>query len=612
VTVEQLLAANKISIPSTAPGRYETTCPRCSAGRKTTAHKKAPVLGVTIDAKGVMWGCNHCDWKGPEKGNGSDSAGKWIKEGEWVYRDADEKPYLKVVRYRKPDGGKSYPQYHIEDGQWVKGKPPGPKIPYRLPELLDSDRTEPVYLVEGEKCADRVAKEGLAVTSASEGAGKWTADLNQHFADRIVWIIPDANNQGRDHARNVAKNLYGVAKEVRIVDLPISTDRRSVHIGGRELISIVEGEDVYEFLANGGDEYDLRALGEAAPTWTTAQDGEGLRGNPQPKNKNPRKRTTGKDLRTMRFNPVSFLIPGLIPNEGVTLICSKPKVGKSWLLLDVAIAATMDRYLLGDKKPEQGDVLCLFLEDSLRRIQSRMTKLLPTFNGEWPESLTFETEWRRVDQGGLDDIREWANEVRAAGRKISFVAIDVLKMVRPPAKKNQSSYESDYEAIVGLRSLSIELGIPIIVIHHTRKADADDLIDKVSSTTGLTGAVDAIIIIDRQPSGMVFDIRGRDIESDTLAVEFNKNTCRWTILGSAETIQRSAERTEILKIFADAAEPLTPKAVTDRVNCDRLGKPRSHDSIRQILIKMAKNGDLNRPEPGKYTLPTTPQSHRSQ
>jgi len=225
------------------------------------------------------------------------------------------------------------------------------------------------------------------------------------------------------------------------------------------------------------------------------------------------KAANGKEIRTMRFNPITFLVPGLIPNEGITLICAKPKVGKSWLVLDIAIAATMDRYVLGDIKPAQGDVLYLALEDSLRRIQSRMTKLLPTFAGEWPEGLTFATQWRRVDQGGLDDIREWASEVRAAGRKIAFIAIDVLKLIRPPSKSGQPAYEADYEAIKGLHMLAIELSVPIIVIHHTRKADAEDLIDKVSGTAGLTGAVDTIIVIERQAQGTVFDIRGRGIEA---------------------------------------------------------------------------------------------------
>jgi hypothetical protein len=107
----------------------------------------------------------------------------------------------------------------------------------------------------------------------------------------------------------------------------------------------------------------------------------------------------------MTFDPVRFLVRNLIPNEGVTLVVAKPKSGKSWLILDLALASTMNRLTLGDIKPLQGSVLYLALEDSLRRLRSRCDKLLPADVKDWPDTLTLATEWRRVDQGGLDDIR---------------------------------------------------------------------------------------------------------------------------------------------------------------------------------------------------------------
>jgi hypothetical protein len=112
----------------------------------------------------------------PEKPN--DNAPNWIYELE------DGSPYLGVVRYTQKDGTKGYAQYHWgTNGDWVKGKPTGPKIPYRLPELVKADE---VFITEGEKCADRLAAPGLAATSASEGAGKWTPDLNPWFAGKAV------------------------------------------------------------------------------------------------------------------------------------------------------------------------------------------------------------------------------------------------------------------------------------------------------------------------------------------------------------------------------------------------------------------------------------------
>jgi hypothetical protein len=321
-----------------------------------------------------------------------------------------------------------------------------------------------------------------------------------------------------------------------------------------------------------------------------------------------------QEVQTMTFDPLKFLVPGLIPAEGVTLISSKPKVGKSWLLLDLGLAATMDRYTLGDLKVAQGDVLYLALEDSFRRLQARATKLLPTFAGKWPKTLAVTTEWRRVDEGGLQDLREWVEETRQKGHKVAFIAIDVLKMIRPQPKAGKQPYDLDYEAIVGLRQLANDLHVAILIATHNRKAGSDDLIDLVSATLGLTAAVDAIIVIDRQGQSFVFDVRGRDIEADTLAAEFNKDTCRWTILGDAATVRHSVERQQVLDIFRDAeGGPLTPKSVTERLaevsHLMSHSSPRSHSAIRKILGRMAHDRDLVKLKYGEYCLPIHPLSH---
>jgi DNA primase len=179
--------------------------------------------------------------------------------GTWIYRNADGGPYLKVERFDKPDGSKGYPQSHWDGTRWVSGKAMGPKIPYRLPELLDSDRTERAYICEGEKCADAVAGLGLTATSASEGAGKWTRDLNKWFQDRLVCILPDNDPPGAKHAEKVAGNLVGIAGEVRIVALP----------------DLGDGDDVFDWIARGGTREQLEAIGAAAPLWEGDADATG-------------------------------------------------------------------------------------------------------------------------------------------------------------------------------------------------------------------------------------------------------------------------------------------------------------------------------------------------
>src|SRR5262249_1880855 len=97
---------------------------------------------------------------------------------------------------------------------------------------------------------------------------------------------------------------------------------------------------------------------------------------------------SAKELQSMRFPPLSWIIPNIIPAEAGTLLCSKPKFGKSWLAYDLCSACTTDGYTLGNIKPAQGSVLYLALEDSKRRLQRRMTKLLGAFRAPWPGGLT--------------------------------------------------------------------------------------------------------------------------------------------------------------------------------------------------------------------------------
>jgi hypothetical protein len=167
-------------------------CPKCGGDDRFSINTVKQVFRCPqCNEKGgdiiaMVMGLDDCDFDAAittlvgdpqqQRSNGHDKGGaaRSRPTATWIYRDADDKPYLKVERFDEPNGKKSYPQWRWDGARWAKGKPTGPKIPYRLPELLDSDHSEPVYLCEGEKCADAVAGLGFAATSASEGAGKWT------------------------------------------------------------------------------------------------------------------------------------------------------------------------------------------------------------------------------------------------------------------------------------------------------------------------------------------------------------------------------------------------------------------------------------------------------
>jgi RecA-family ATPase len=300
---------------------------------------------------------------------------------------------------------------------------------------------------------------------------------------------------------------------------------------------------------------------------------------------------TAAALQHMTFPPVSYCVPGLIP-EGLTIIAGKPKIGKSWLALDVCIAVAAERLCLGDRKPIQGDVLYAAMEDNRKRMQRRIDKLLSPVSASWPERLTLVHSWRRLDKGGVHDVREWieqANNPRLA-------ILDTLAGVKPI--KTQQGYTEDYESLVALHRLANEKGVSIIVLHHTRKMEAEDVVDTISGTLGLAGCADTVIVLNRMSQGTTLYVRGRDIEEAEHAVSFNKHTCRWTILGNAAEVQRSDQRSRILATLLERADPLSPEEIASAAGMKR-------GNVDRLLGKMIVDGEILKISRGRYRHPDT-------
>src|SRR5262245_37060059 len=78
-------------------------------------------------------------------------------------------------------------------------------------------------------------------------------------------------------------------------------------------------------------------------------------------------------LQHLVFDPIRWIAEGILP-EGLSMLVGKPKVGKSWMALDLGLAVASGGTFLG-KPSEEGDVLALFLEDNERRLQSRITAM---------------------------------------------------------------------------------------------------------------------------------------------------------------------------------------------------------------------------------------------
>jgi hypothetical protein len=313
---------------------------------------------------------------------------------------------------------------------------------------------------------------------------------------------------------------------------------------------------------------------------------------------------SAQDLCDQQFPELKFIVPGLIP-EGVTLLVSRPKLGKSWLLLQINSAiANGVPVLVTSNQPAHGDVLYLNLEDGNRKAQRRLTKYFGVIRSNWPRRLTIAPDWRRLDQGGLTDLREWCRSVQ----KPTLISIDTLKRIRAPKKNGQTDYDADYEACQPLLQLSHEFpGLAFIVAHHDRKMDADDVFDTVSGTLGLIGGVDTIAILKRNTQGISLHIEGRDlIEAVEKAVTFDRETCRWMVLGEAKEVHRSAERTRVMEALRSVPSDL---AVTEIMAAADI---QSRAAADQLLHRMAKAGEIERRGRGKYGLATGSLSEASE
>ncbi|MDP2355208.1 MAG: AAA family ATPase [Beijerinckiaceae bacterium] len=299
------------------------------------------------------------------------------------------------------------------------------------------------------------------------------------------------------------------------------------------------------------------------------------------------------ELRRKVFPAIRWTVDGYIA-EGCTILAGRPKLGKSWLVLEAALAVASGTDCLGGIQCEEGDVLYLALEDNERRLQSRIDKLYGVFSDSWPVRFDFATEWPRANEGGLDAIRDW---IRSKPNP-RLIIVDVLAQFRPVRGDKETLYEGDYACVKRLQEIAGEYNLSIVIVHHTRKAGSDvDPFEKVSGSLGLSGAADTTMILDRDSNGCTIYGRGRDVEEIESAVTFDPAQCRWLILGKASEVRRSDERTAIIDVLREATEPLAPKEIMLGVEGS------SRNAIDILLFKMAKAGEVVKAGRGLYTLP---------
>jgi DNA-binding transcriptional ArsR family regulator len=135
--------------------------------------------------------------------------------------------------------------------------------------------------------------------------------------------------------------------------------------------------------------------------------------------------------------------------------------------------------------------------------------------------------------------------------------------------------------------------VAVVVVHHVRKAEAEDPLEMLSGSNGLSGAADTILVLARNAQGMTLYGRGRDIEEVETAI--SRDDGAWRILGDAEEVRKSEERRAILRVLREARDPMGP---TDVAAATGMKEP----NVRSLLGKMAKGGEILKEARGRYTV----------
>ncbi|PXY23725.1 DNA repair protein RadA [Prauserella coralliicola] len=319
----------------------------------------------------------------------------------------------------------------------------------------------------------------------------------------------------------------------------------------------------------------------------------------------PRTRWTDAELIRQEFPPPRWAVPGLLC-EGLNLLAGAPKLGKSWLSLGLGAAIANGDPALGSIEVEAGPVLYCALEDTGRRLQRRRRQMLA--GGSKPAPLlTIETACPTMTSGGEAVLTEWLD----ANRHARLVIIDTFAKMRGADPAGMTQYAADYHAAVRFKSLADHYGVPFLLIHHVRKQAADDFQSLVSGTNGLTGAVDATLVLERargQADG-VLHVTGRDVEEADYAMQFDASAGAWTILdGPAEDYQMHDTRALITRFVreypgskpAQIADALQLNPNTARVTCTRMAKDGQLKAV---------NGTYYPPDHGSDSAETPQLSH---
>jgi len=380
------------------------------------------------------------------------------EHGECIYQVVRYEP--KTFRQRRPDG----------QGGWIWNIKDVTPVPYNLPGIMAADPSETIWVVEGEKCAQLLIKQGFTATTNHGGAKNWSPELNKWFKGRSVVVLPDADAAGTRHAEVVVSNLHPVAKAVKLVTIPGLSDK----------------QDVYDWMVAGGTRERLAEIADATPVLFDAPDvQDNVQDAPQADV------FAVYDVHYLRnMPPVEWLVDGWLTKHGFAVLYGEPGAGKSFIAIDMALSIAYGK-AWHDCAAQRGAVLYIAGEGVGglgKRIKAwqahhKLTADVPFY--VLPTAVRFREP---------DDVERLLRTIDSLDTKFSAVFVDTVARALLGGDENSATDMGMF--VDACEVVKRHCGCAVVAIHHSGK----DAARGMRGSTALLGAVDTSVRVSKLES----------------------------------------------------------------------------------------------------------------
>ena len=349
---------------------------------------------------------------------------------------------------------------------------------------------------------------------------------------------------------------------------------------GIATLCMSEGHDISELPREKGPAWLAQELKRARRKATSLT--QRARGEPE----------DGHDLLIDQRRPSKVVIDGLL-NEGMILFGGKPKRGKSWLMLDLALSVgTGSQVWRHFPVREPQPVLYIGLEDGRDEIRERLLAIQPGLTNTG--KLQFLYNFPRLNEGGLGKLRGFAESGR-----YRLIIIDVLARIESTDRRaSDKSYHDIYEMLTPLQDMRHEHPLCLILVTHLRKAEAQDIFDGLHGSVAYQGVQDSLWVLERPLANSVGVVHtlGKASYQQALHVSFVDG--HWEFLGYDADMKLSQARQDIIELLEEKERILTVDEILKG-----LSRPREHyQNTKRTLSRMVQDDQIVRFQRGRYGL----------